>query len=142
MRKKIFALLFVATSIFANETKEMIVYKSPYCGCCESWIKIMKDKGFEVKAINTNNIDEIKAKAGLKPSQTSCHTAFIDGYVIEGHVDYSAVKKMLSEKPDIVGISVPGMPLGSPGMEQGNIKHRYNVISINRDGSQSIYEKH
>lgn len=142
MKKSLFFISLMISSIFANESKIMTVYKSPYCGCCKDWIEIMKSKGFEVKTIETNDVNTIKQKAGLQAGQTSCHTAFIDGYVIEGHVDYSAIKKMLNEKPDIIGITVPGMPIGSPGMKQGNIKQSYNVLYVNKDGSTGIYEKH
>lgn len=135
-------LLLISTSIFAMEGKIMTVYKSPSCGCCTKWIDIMKSKGFEVKTIMTNDVNTIKQKAGLQAGQTSCHTAFVDGYFIEGHVDYSAIKKMLTQKPDILGISTPGMPLGSPGMEQGNMKQAYNIIYVNKDGTSGIYEKH
>lgn len=142
MKKTILALSLLATSIFAMEGKNMVVYKSPYCGCCEEWIKIMKTKGFNIKAVNTNNVNEIKAKAGMSAGQTSCHTAFVDGYFIEGHVDYSAIKKMLTEKPDILGISNPGMPNGSPGMVQAGPKDHYNIIYVKKDGSEGVYEKH
>ncbi|PLY10838.1 MAG: hypothetical protein C0626_04190 [Arcobacter sp.] len=142
MKKVILSLLFIATSIFAMEGKTMTVYKSPYCGCCEKWINIMKSKGFDVKTIETNNVNKLKKRVGLQAGQTSCHTAIVDGYFIEGHVDYSAVQKMLNEKPDILGISVPGMPIGSPGMEQGNMKQAYNIIYINKDGSSGVYEIH
>ncbi|WP_419763577.1 MAG: DUF411 domain-containing protein [Arcobacter sp.] len=142
MKKIILSLLFIATSIFAMEGKTMTVYKSPYCGCCEKWINIMKSKGFDVKTIETNSVNEVKKRVGLQAGQTSCHTAIVDGYFIEGHVDYSAVQKMLNEKPNILGISVPGMPIGSPGMEQGNMKQAYNIIYINKDGSIGVYEKH
>ena len=74
----------------------------------------MKKEGFKIKTIDTNEVNVIKQKAGLQAGQTSCHTAFVDGYIVEGHVNYSAIKKMLQEKPDILGISVPGMPIGSP----------------------------
>ena len=103
----------------------------------------MKKKGFDITVMKTNEMNDIKKKVGVKSKFSSCHTAIIDGYFIEGHVDYSAIKKLLKEKPkNVVGIAVPGMPLGSPGMEQNNIKHKYNVISIKKDGSTSIYEKH
>lgn len=142
MKKKLLFLAFLSSSVFAMEGKLMTVYKSPSCGCCNDWIDIMKNKGFEIKAIETNEVNSIKQKAGLQAGQTSCHTAFVDGYVIEGHVDYTAVKKMLEEKPDIVGITVPGMPIGSPGMEQGNIKEAYNVLYLNKDGTTGVYESH
>lgn len=142
MKKTILFLALITSSVFAMEGKTMTVYKSPSCGCCTKWIDIMKSKGFEVKTIETNEVNTIKQKAGLQAGQISCHTAFVDGYVVEGHVDYSAVKKMLVEKPNIIGITVPGMPIGSPGMEQGNTKQAYNVLYVNKDGSTGVYESH
>lgn len=142
MKKTILSLMLITSSIFAMEGKTMTVYKSPYCGCCTKWIDIMKSEGFKVNSIETNEVNNIKQKAGLQAGQTSCHTAFVDGYVIEGHVDYSAVKKMLVEKPNILGITVPGMPIGSPGMEQGNTKQAYNILYVNKDGSTGVYEAH
>lgn len=142
MKKILLSSILLASSIFAIEGKEMTVYKSPYCGCCTKWIDIMKEKGFNVTTIMSNNMNNIKAKVGITPKTSSCHTAIVDGYIVEGHVNYSAVKKMLTQKPDILGITVPGMPIGSPGMEQGNIKQAYNVLSITKDGSLDIYEKH
>lgn len=140
MKKTLLSLTILATSIFAMEGKTMTVYKSPYCGCCVKWIDIMKDNGFKVNTIETNDVNTIKQKAGLQAGQTSCHTAFVDGYVIEGHVNYSSIKRMLEEKPDVLGITVPGMPIGSPGMEQGDIKQAYNILYINKNGSTGIYE--
>jgi hypothetical protein len=142
MKKTILFLALITSSVFAMEGKTMTVYKSPSCGCCIKWVDIMKSKGFEVKTIETNEVNTIKQKAGLQAGQTSCHTAFVDGYVIEGHVDYSAIKKMLVEKPNILGITVPGMPIGSPGMEQGNTKQAYNILYVNKDGSTGVYEAH
>ena len=140
MKKTLLSLTILATSIFVMEGKTMTVYKSPYCGCCVKWIDIMKDNGFKVNTIETNDVNTIKQKAGLQAGQTSCHTAFVDGYVIEGHVNYSSIKRMLEEKPDVLGITVPGMPIGSPGMEQGDIKQAYNILYINKNGSTGIYE--
>ena len=142
MKKTILSLMLVSSSIFAMEGKTMTVYKSPYCGCCTKWIDIMKSEGFKVNSIETNEVNNIKQKAGLQAGQTSCHTAFVDGYVVEGHVNYSAIKKMLEEKPNIIGITVPGMPIGSPGMEQGNTKQAYNILYVNKDGSTGVYEAH
>ena len=142
MKKTILLSLLLGTAAFAMEGKEMTVYKSPYCGCCTKWIDIMKSKGFDVKTITTNNVNEIKVKSGITRQTASCHTAFVDGYVIEGHVNYSAIKTMLTTKPDIVGITVPGMPIGSPGMEQNNIKQPYDILAIKKNGSLEVYEKH
>ena len=142
MKKTILSLMLITSSIFAMEGKTMTVYNSPYCGCCTKWIDIMKSEGFKVNSIETNEVNNIKQKAGLQAGQTSCHTAFVDGYVVEGHVNYSAIKKMLEEKPNIIGITVPGMPIGSPGMEQGNTKQAYNILYVNKDGSTGVYEAH
>lgn len=142
MKKTILSLMLITSSIFAMEGKTMTVYKSPSCGCCSDWIDIMKTKGFKIDVIETNEVNNIKQKAGLQAGQTSCHTAFVDGYVVEGHVNYSAIKKMLEEKPNIIGITVPGMPIGSPGMEQGNTKQAYNILYVNKDGSTGVYEAH
>ena len=142
MKKTILSLMLITSSIFAMEGKTMTVYKSPFCSCCSDWIDIMKTKGFKIDVIETNEVNNIKQKAGLQAGQTSCHTAFVDGYVVEGHVNYSAIKKMLEEKPNIIGITVPGMPIGSPGMEQGNTKQAYNILYVNKDGSTGVYEAH
>ena len=142
MKKTILFLALITSSVFAMEGKTMTVYKSPSCGCCTKWIDIMKSEGFKVNSIKTNEVNTIKQKAGLQAGQTSCHTAFVDGYVVEGHVNYSAIKKMLEEKPNIIGITVPGMPIGSPGMEQGNTKQAYNILYVNKDGSTGVYEAH
>lgn len=142
MRGIVFLILFGISGLFAVESKEMIVYKSPYCGCCEDWIKIMKEKGFNVKAVNVQDVNIIKQKLGITPNNASCHTAIVDNYFIEGHVDYSAVKKMLAEKPNIKGLTVPGMPIGSPGMKQGNIKQPYDVLSIDYEGNTKVFESH
>jgi len=141
MKKILYTILLMATFGYAIEGKEMTIYKSPYCGCCTMWTDIMKEKGFKVNIKMVDNVMFKNEELGITPHTASCHTAIVDGYVVVGHVDYSAVKKMLTEKPDIKGITVPGMPIGSPGMEQGNIKQAYNILYINKDGSTGIYEK-
>ena len=128
---------------YAQMAKEMTVYKSPFCGCCVSWIAQMKEKGFDITVIEKENFDDLKASKGITSQTASCHTALIDGYVIEGHVDYSAIEKLLTEKPkDIIGLTVPGMVVGSPGMEMGDKKDPYNILSIKKDGTTEVYEKH
>lgn len=140
MKKLLSSLTLLATLSFANS---MTVYKSPYCGCCGAWVDHVKNNGLEVKTIEKNDLSAIKQNGGITPELSSCHTAFIEGYVIEGHVNYSAIEKLLKEKPkDIIGLTVPGMPIGSPGMEQGNKKDAYNILAIHKDGSTSIYERH
>lgn len=143
MKKALLLTVMAISFSFADMAKEMTVYKTPYCGCCNNWISQMKEKGFKIKTIIKDNFDELKASKGLTPKTASCHTALIDGYFIEGHVDYSAVKRLLTQKPkDIKGLTVPGMVVGSPGMEMGDKKVPYNIIAIKKDGSSKIYEKH
>lgn len=143
MKKIIFLGLIAATLSYAEIAKEMTVYKSPYCGCCGKWIDAMKKEGFKINTMVKEKFNDVKAKNGITQNTASCHTALIDGYVIEGHVNYSAIKKLLSEKPkDIKGLTVPGMVVGSPGMEIGNKKMPYNILAIKKDGSTVIYEKH
>ena len=143
MKKTILALCMAISFSYAGMAKDMVVYKTPYCGCCTNWIAQMKDKGLNIKTIVQDNFDAMKMKNGIAPNMMSCHTAFIDGYVIEGHVNYSAIQRLLSEKPkDVIALSVPGMVVGSPGMEMGNKKMPYNIMAIRKDGSTFVYEKH
>lgn len=140
--KALLSLIILSAFAFSMQGKTMTVYKSPYCGCCSSWIELMKEKGFDVKTVMVDNIMKINTKLKVEAKNASCHTATVDGYLVMGHVNYSAIKKMLNEKADIKGLTVRGMPIGSPGMEQDNIKEAYNVLSIKHDGSTEIYEKH
>lgn len=142
--KKILLLMMMAVSfVYAEMAKEMTVYKTPYCGCCGNWIESMKKEGFKINTIVKDDFDHIKREKGIIKENASCHTAMIDGYVIEGHVDYSAIKKLLTEKPkDVIALTVPGMVIGSPGMEMGDKKVPYNILAIKKDGSTEIYEKH
>ena len=93
---------------------EMTVYKSPTCGCCGKWITHMEENGFQVNAVDVLEMNIVKQKYGVSRELASCHTAVVDGYVVEGHVPADDVKRLLSEKPDVMGLSVPGMPVGSP----------------------------
>jgi hypothetical protein len=119
----------------------MTVYKTPTCGCCKDWVKHIEGAGFKVKAVDMNDLSRIKADAGVPGAMESCHTALVGAYVIEGHVPADLVKKMLDEKPKIVGLAVPGMIVGSPGMEQGSAKQPYNVMAFTKDGRSSVYAR-
>ena len=143
-KKIIFTLMLViTTSAQSEDTLPTIkVYKSPTCGCCSEWVKHLEENGFEVTSHNVQNLDTYKKQADLPYGMGSCHTAFVDGYAVEGHVPASDIKRMLSQKPDIRGISVPGMPMGSPGMEYGNRKDAYKVISYTKDGETAVYAEH
>ena len=116
----------------------IVVYKSPTCGCCGKWVKHMEDAGFSVDVENRGDLTPTKAELGVPGRMQSCHTAKVGDYIVEGHVPADLVKRMLDEQPDIKGLAVPGMPMGSPGME-GPRKDPYNVIAIGNDGSARVY---
>ena len=121
-----------------------VVYKTATCGCCSLWVDHLKANGFQVetKDVSAAEVRAVSKAAGLKDEGTSCHTAKIGDYVVEGHVPASDIQKMLKEKPAIAGIAAPGMPMGSPGMEQGNVKEAYDVVAFTKDGKTSVFAKH
>lgn len=124
-----------------SDAQTITVYKSPTCGCCKKWIAHLEANGFQVDAHDTYDMGSVKRANGISEPFASCHTALVDGYVIEGHVPASAIHRLLKEKPVAAGLSVPGMPMGSPGME-GPRKDSYNVLLFNRAGDSAIYERH
>lgn len=128
------------TSDFKSKS-EMIVYQSKTCGCCKKWVKHLTDDGFKVKSVLLDDVSETKTKLGIPQKLSSCHTATINGYLVEGHVPASAIKKLLKDRPEVQGISVPGMPIGSPGMESSHVE-AYNVISFTEDGTQKIFAQY
>ncbi|MFP6806666.1 MAG: DUF411 domain-containing protein [Pseudomonadales bacterium] len=144
-------LLFVASSpAYSDSTLEqatdnkdhLLVYKSPTCGCCSNWIAHMEASGFTVEAVNSVNMGAIKQQYNIGANLQSCHTAVhaSSGYVFEGHVPAGAVKQFLSKAPgNAIGLTVPGMPAGSPGMEMGSRFDPYLVIQLNEEQSPSLY---
>jgi hypothetical protein len=118
---------------------EVVVYKSPSCGCCEHWITHMQRHGFKVAARNVENMNPIKERVGVPHAMGSCHTAEVGGYFIEGHVPAQEVKRLLAEKPKAKGLTVPGMPTGSPGMEYGDRVDPYEVHLVADDGTTTVY---
>ena len=118
------------------------VYKTPTCGCCSLWVDHMRHAGFTVKADNVSQeaLQRLKTKFGVPVSADSCHTALLAGYVVEGHIPADTVKKMLKERPKVVGIAVPGMPVGSPGMEVPGVRGRpYDVLSFDKTGATRVF---
>ena len=107
--------LAIASVGIAQAATSMTVYKSPACGCCEKYVDYLRENGFAVKAVNESDMDAVKKRHGVS-HVASCHTALVNGYVVEGHVPVTAIRKLLKEKPSIIGISAPGMPMNSPGM--------------------------
>lgn len=118
------------------------VWKNPTCGCCKRWISHMATNGFtlDVREVGQTALDQVKANNGVSGKLASCHTAKIGGYTVEGHVPATAVKRLLAEKPDAVGLAVPGMPAGSPGMETSGPGQAYDVLLIKKDGSSEVFE--
>ncbi|MCG7932755.1 MAG: DUF411 domain-containing protein [Candidatus Thiodiazotropha lotti] len=120
---------------------DVVVYKSPTCGCCKAWVSHLRENGFEVTVHNRRNMDPIKSKLGVPWQLQSCHTAQVGEYVIEGHVPAADIVRLLREKPPVKGLSAPGMPMGSPGME-GPRKDPYEVLTFQPDGKTSVYARH
>lgn len=122
---------------------KVVVYKTATCGCCGSWIEHMEAAGFDVEVhdISQANLTSVKSQHSIDRKFWSCHTAEVDGYLLEGHVPASDVVRMLAEKPEIGGLAVPGMPPGSPGMEMADrsMHQPYNVMAFNKDGSADVY---
>lgn len=133
----------LAPAAWANPAAPVIdVYKSPTCGCCSKWIDHLKANGFTVRSHDTPDVVRHKIRLGIPQGYDSCHTAEVGGYVIEGHVPAKDIKRLLKEKPQARGLTVPGMPIGSPGMEQGSRKQPYDVHLVHEDGTTSVYAKY
>ncbi len=136
------ALVWGAASIAHAEPP--IVYKTATCNCCSKWSDHMHVNGVKLQRrdISRMELNRMKRTFGLKREHFACHTAIIDGYVIEGHVPADDVKRLVAEKPEAIGLSVPGMPVGSPGMEIGDAKEPYKVLLIKKDGTTEVWAEH
>ncbi len=127
----------------ADTPNELTVFRSPTCGCCEDWLDYIKAEGFQIKDDNvTENMDAIKQAHGVSAGLDSCHTALIDGYVIEGHVPASDVRQLLTSRPNVIGITAPGMPMGSPGMEMGDRADSYTVYAFTAQNKVIPFANH
>ena len=131
------AYLLMPTSV---QAADLVVYKSPTCGCCKKWVSHMRENGFSVEVHEQYDVTPKKDEYGVPRRLRSCHTATIGGYVVEGHVPADVVRRLLAEKPEVAGIAVPGMPMGSPGME-GYRKDAYDVVSFGKNGKTGIYAR-
>lgn len=122
----------------------MTVYKSAQCGCCTAWVEHATAAGFSVRVVNTEDLGTVKRELGIPTRLASCHTVVVGSFLIEGHVPAADVKRLLAQRPRVRGLAVPGMPVGSPGMEQGSPANydRYDVIAFGADGSTSIFASH
>ena len=137
------ALLWTSPALAAAETS-IEVWKSATCKCCINWVKHLEANGFAVtvNAADPSMLDRLKRQAGIGEKIASCHTAKIGGYVIEGHVPAPDIKRLVAEQPNALGLTVPGMPVGSPGMEQGAETESYDVLLINKDDTTKIFASH
>jgi hypothetical protein len=124
----------------ASAGDTMVVYKTPTCGCCSDWVDHVKAHGFTVVVHDLDRLDDIKRQLGVPAGQISCHTAQVRGYTIEGHVPADLIRRMIDENAQFKGLTVPGMPMGSPGME-GLFKQDYDVLAFDEDGRTEVYAR-
>lgn len=144
MKWRVWDIIFLAALWLAAashvQAADAVVYKSPACGCCSGWVEHLRANGFNVQTHDLSDVTPHKIRLGVPPRLGSCHTALIDGYVIEGHVPAQDIKRLLEERPDIAGLAVPGMPSGSPGMS--GPPQRYDVMSFEKNGDFKVYAQH
>jgi hypothetical protein len=121
---------------------EVVVYKTATCGCCTHWVDHMRANGFSIASHDVTDINRVKSEHGVPSEAASCHTAVVDGYVVEGHVPADAVQRLLRERPSVSGIAVPGMPAGSPGMElPSGRRDAYSIVTFDEDGQIGLFEQ-
>jgi hypothetical protein len=118
------------------------VWKSPTCSCCSKWVEHLKANGFRVEVHNEGQMNPLKTKLGIPQGLASCHTARVDGYLVEGHVPASDIKRLLAERPAGRGIAVPDMPIGSPGMEQGDRQDPFDVVLFGDNDQRQVFATH
>ncbi len=122
-----------------HASAQVHVYKDPDCGCCNAWVDHLKAAGFGVTVTVTGDTASVRKRLGMPERFGSCHTATLENYVLEGHVPATEIKKLLAMKPQAVGLAVPGMPVGSPGMEYGDRRDPYQVLLIDRKGGERVF---
>ncbi|WP_284180123.1 DUF411 domain-containing protein [Rhabdaerophilum sp. SD176] len=130
----------IASPLRAMTRPTVTAHRSPTCGCCGAWANHLRRAGFPVTIVNEADLAPVKNRAGVPEALQSCHTAFVEGYVIEGHVPVEAIEKLLAERPQILGLAVPDMPVGSPGMEMPDTKPEpFSVMAFHKDGSLTVF---
>jgi hypothetical protein len=143
-RRSLLAAL-AATAVFPGakaRASHPVFYRSPGCGCCHVWTERMAEAGMPVTLEDSGELSALSARLGIPPGLEGCHVGEIDGYVISGHVPPADIKRLLAGKPDARGLLVPGMPVGSPGMEMGDQVERYDVLLLAKDGSTTVFATH
>lgn len=134
------ALMLVSAA--SASAADISVYKSASCGCCSKWVRYLEANGFKVNAYDVDNVYSYKDRYKVPEPARGCHTAVVDGYVIEGHVPVSDIERLVKERPEgVIGLAVPGMPAGTPGMDDAGSQH-YEVLSIKQDGTTAVYARH
>jgi hypothetical protein len=142
MRRRTFLGIAAAAALVATGATSgagtITVYKSPTCGCCGKWVEHLRSNGFAVTVNETDKVDAMREKSGVPAALGACHTALVDGYVVEGHVPAVDIRKLLAERPKALGLAVPGMPMGSPGMDAAH-GDAYEVLLFQADGSTRVF---
>ena len=147
-RRRLLLSLLAATAVpaWAAPSKPRVeVWKSPYCGCCKDWIAHLENEGFAVQAHEVGDLDGARRKLGMPERYASCHTARVGNYLLEGHVPAADIRRLLADKPPAIGLAVPGMPVGSPGMDgpaYGGRRDPYDVLLVGRDGKAAVFARY
>ena len=136
---------FISAPLLAlarTDAEPITVWKTPNCGCCKEWVAHLRTSGFEVATHDVKDTATVRQRLGLPVKFASCHTAQLGAYVLEGHVPAQEIRRLMREKPKAVGLSVPGMPVGSPGMETDGSRDAYDVLLVLADGSSRVYQSY
>lgn len=136
------AVLILLVSPSMADSSDITVYRDPSCNCCGGWIDHLVEEGFQPTEISTADVETIKQQHHVPENFTSCHTAIVQGYVIEGHVPAADIKRLLAERPEVAGIAVPGMPVGTPGMEDGDRRVSFTVFSFDQAGNTAMFHQY
>lgn len=136
------AIALVACTVEAPPSRAVRVYRSPTCGCCGGWVDHLRAAGFEVSVEMMDDVTPVARRLGVPDELRSCHTGEVAGYFLEGHVPAADVERLLAERPEAAGIAVPGMPIGSPGMEMGERRDAYQTLLVDRAGGASVFAQH
>ncbi len=138
------ATLAIASPTALAGSLSFDVAKTASCGCCKAWIEHIRAAGHKVETsdMDMGSLAQHKIKLGIRPQYASCHTATVDGYVIEGHVPLADIERLLEQRPNAIGLSAPGMPVGSPGMEMGTYREAFDVVLVKQDGSSEVWSRY